>query len=898
MRPDGAVGAVRQLCLIAFEANPAAPPDYNRETGFSPIEQMAIDPKLLARVTERLKAKDLVAFIGAGMSAPCYPSWTNLLKGLISKIRDNEAARKEALDALDKGDSLYAAAVLHHEFRGSALAGHLKEVFNRSAAKSPEIAEARYALLKDLPFRAFFTTNYDHFLHDGRDVSNRQNASAAVLTDGGRVFKLHGDAADPESMVLSPLHYATVRNNPSVEKLMEAAAAGNSFLFLGYGLGDDNVRAWLERTCLHLKQSATPQHFALVDVNKWSAIKRDLYRELYSIEFIPADLAEDGYPDIGAFLQELRQQFGRKQAVSFGTRQDKDLERWYVDPAVIEIVDKEPVRKSLDAELDAWLADDSADLLVLLGEFGTGKSSFAKRVLDRVYKVGRRVPVLIELRHFPSGGSKDSLFANAAGSAARDLELANREGSLVVILDAFDEMGRAPDNTVNDSFERLRSIVEGRAKVIVTSRKEMFLREEDEPTGFRRVDDQGKVIARHVRKLYLQLFDPGRITEAFAKLGKLDVLRSIEPLPKLMNLASRPVLLDLIARHDEPFTAETRLQDLYERYIQKMLARGNDALETRRRKFAERLAWEIQNSDAGAMPANKVAELAREYGTPEFQDLVRSRSLLVREGNDYAFAHPSFREYLVARQLAHEPKLKACKLTDATIGFLRDLWRWPPPLPVEHGAGDYAGMVRIPAGPFIYGAGDKPGDAYVALTDQAFWMDRNPVTNEEYLEFLRKTDRKDHTNWIDHKHNQISEKLQLKDPQFRDHPVVGVTWFGADAYAKAQGKFLPTELQWERAARGEDGREYPWGDGYDDAKCNVITGGTTPINQYKAGASPYGCLDMAGNVWEWTATDWEAYKVLLGGSWLNGPLVARCAYRYRDFPLYAYNDIGFRCART
>ncbi len=87
------------------------------------------------------------------------------------------------------------------------------------------------------------------------------------------------------------------------------------------------------------------------------------------------------------------------------------------------------------------------------------------------------------------------------------------------------------------------------------------------------------------------------------------------------------------------------------------------------------------------------------------------------------------------------------------------------------------------------------------------------------------------------------------------NPVVWVTWDDACAYGKWCGKRLPTEAQWEKAARSTDGRRYPWGNNWDGNKCNVSGRGTTPVGAYPEGTSPYGCQDMAGNVWEWVA-DW------------------------------------------
>jgi formylglycine-generating enzyme required for sulfatase activity len=201
-------------------------------------------------------------------------------------------------------------------------------------------------------------------------------------------------------------------------------------------------------------------------------------------------------------------------------------------------------------------------------------------------------------------------------------------------------------------------------------------------------------------------------------------------------------------------------------------------------------------------------------------------------------------------------------------------------------------MVFVPAGHFLMGEVDIEQNPCRTVTLDAFWIYKNDVTVAQYRKFCQATGR------------------QMPQPPGwgwkDDHPVVNVTLENAEAYCRWAGMALPTKAQWEKAARGTDGRRYPWGNEWDPGKlcCSVgqHRGSTAPVGSYPAGASPYGCMDMAGNVWQWCA-DWYGNPasrqdyVLRGGSWnYNFEIFFRCGSRGVTGPVSRDGGPGFRCA--
>ena len=198
------------------------------------------------------------------------------------------------------------------------------------------------------------------------------------------------------------------------------------------------------------------------------------------------------------------------------------------------------------------------------------------------------------------------------------------------------------------------------------------------------------------------------------------------------------------------------------------------------------------------------------------------------------------------------------------------------------------------------------------------WIDRFEVDLYEvrtghYAEFLARTNRPAPWQW---------ETVDLK--QHQDRPVIGVSWFDADAYCRWQGKRLPTEAEWEKAARGTDGRLFPWGNQIpSDRAANFGLGARfsysqalVPVQQYETGRSPYGLYQMAGNAGEWVA-DWYgaayydtsqqknpsgpdqgSFRVVRGGSWSDLPKYLLTYGRFKLLPETGNSYTGFRCARA
>lgn len=185
-------------------------------------------------------------------------------------------------------------------------------------------------------------------------------------------------------------------------------------------------------------------------------------------------------------------------------------------------------------------------------------------------------------------------------------------------------------------------------------------------------------------------------------------------------------------------------------------------------------------------------------------------------------------------------------------------------------------MIEIPEGDY------KSGPSKKTVKVQKFSIDTNEVTNAQYKEVVK----------------------EFEIPAGKEkHPVAEISYFDAEAYCKAVGKRLPTFNEWEKAARGTDGRNYPWGDNFEKGRANTLEAGkngSDPVGSYPKGKSAYGVMDMAGNLWEWVDA-WDSaekkYRLSMGGSYFDDEGMAKVYAVLKSIPDDQHEYVGFRCAK-
>ncbi|MFN8486319.1 MAG: SUMF1/EgtB/PvdO family nonheme iron enzyme [Caldilineaceae bacterium] len=355
------------------------------------------------------------------------------------------------------------------------------------------------------------------------------------------------------------------------------------------------------------------------------------------------------------------------------------------------------------------------------------------------------------------------------------------------------------------------------------------------------------------------------------------------------------------------------------------------------------MQFEITDEAAITLAHEFYAALADQY--PVDAALAEARKAIFTQGNDIEWGTPVlylrapdgqlFDWAAVAAQPAPvvepapmpPPERKAPPIVTTTPPPVKPA---PPAEPAAGATSQIEGItfVYVPAGEFTMGSDNGSDDEKPAhkVNLPGFWIMKTPVTNAQYRAFVAAGDYEQKTYWTAagwqwRTKEQITQPRYWDDKQWNgaDYPVVGVSWYEASAYTRWLATTtkltiaLPTEAQWEKAARGTDGRIYPWGNNAPNDQLlnyNNYVKHTTAVGRYPQGVSPYGCLDMAGNVWEWTSSLQQPYpykaddgrensdsanhRVVRGGDFDD--LAVRCAVRYGNFPDFrgGYLDVGFR----
>ena len=642
--------------------------------------------------------------------------------------------------------------------------------------------------------------------------------------------------------------------------------------------------------------------------------------------------------------------------------EESELARYYVDLGCVRYsyddqgqVVGEDRYKPMDEYVDAWLKEQAAERnhISILGDYGTGKTSFCRQYAA---KQGRRwladpdrerIPILINLREYTKTLKVDSLITDALvnqygvqGATFEAFTRYNADGKLLIFFDGFDEMAqRTGMRTAVDNFWELAQVVVPGSKIILTCRTPYFRTHHEAETLLRGQMGQkpgfSEITGFLLAADYIDLRERPNFEivhlEPFTDRDVQAVLRArfpdrwepfwqqIQRIYNLPDLARRPVLLDMIVqtlpdiKEGETINAARLYQKCTGLWLERELAKERTLLTSDdRRLFAEELAMEMLRTGELTIHYSRIPAQVKAHFRLEkaeeidyFEADVRTCNFLNRDdAGHYAFIHKSFMEFFAASRL-HRLMLDERATEDGPVSineevrfFLNNLFALQPrsepgpPFDGAHGK-PYEppdGFVWVPPGEFILGAeGELPSQ--ITRLERGFFAARTPVTNAQYACFVAETGREPPKHW----------KGARPPAELADHPVVYVTWHDAVAYAGWAGARLPTEQEWEMAARGYDGREYPWGE-WAEGRCNTEETGigkTSPVGQFSPGGdSPYGLQDAAGNVWEWTATEMkigdDVLRVLRGGSFRFDRHHARCAYRHWGFPSTVWGRYGFR----
>ena len=639
--------------------------------------------------------------------------------------------------------------------------------------------------------------------------------------------------------------------------------------------------------------------------------------------------------------------------------------------------EKEPL--DLQQQFIKWLQNNGTSHLSLLGNFGTGKTVFCRRMqyeLLKNYQVKDRIPVLITLREQKGVKLPQMISSIMNDMGLRHLDYPafctlNRLGKFVVLIDGFDEMATyATFDEMQDNFLELAVLAEGKAKVMLTCRTHYFEHQKKEELVLSLPDFISE--RPEFQVLYLNPFTRLQIEAYLDRVRELyqdkqQVLDKMDQLPKLRELMEIPVLLDLILKVFNDlieFEEDISLAKVYflvaNGWAKSEKGKGHlkNLSVAEVLSFMRELAWQMLQDDRLDINFKTLRSETKKkfekkiqidtHNLDAFYGEIKTCTFLTRDSlGNYKFAHKSFMEYFAAAYLVpllRENKAPETGLNNEIREFMHQMLKGenyhdekyrlkgdPPegmvrkegdPFTFIHDKDD-SEMVWIPPGPFIAGGeydGDEKPTRIMNLPEGAF-LDKYPVTNAQYARFLNETGRcKEEWLDLDGKYKTEESRIQRGKngftvvPTFEHHPVNFVSFKGAKAYADWVGKEMVSEWVWEKAGRGIDGRTYPWGDELDWKKCNYsehwakqgdrsekMEVRITPVKQFSNFGSLFGCMDLSGNLFEWTIDVWgkdNVQRVVRGGCFSFGRDYVRLPDRNSYDITNRYNFIGFRLSRT
>ncbi|OQA20006.1 MAG: Serine/threonine-protein kinase PrkC [bacterium ADurb.Bin363] len=367
-----------------------------------------------------------------------------------------------------------------------------------------------------------------------------------------------------------------------------------------------------------------------------------------------------------------------------------------------------------------------------------------------------------------------------------------------------------------------------------------------------------------------------------------------------------------VLKEPEKTSEETPLEEETEEVMEE-----EEVIPSQKEDLRERLPdKEVEEIKTDEM-VDEVEGTSEEEQDGDGEDEQKKYKIELRERKLQAIIPPPKRKKKIrAEDIINKPKEKIIKPPKSFESILKP---FGPKLPssIIHPKDD-AEMIHIPSGVFMMGSDDSEDDnPKTRVYLYSYYIDKYPVTNFRYNIFLQETNYTEPEDWN-------------YSPQTAEHPVIGIDWEDARAYADWSGKRLPTEAEWEKAARGTDERIYPWGNEWDKYKCNnwnmddpdIVEKmldienerGTTPVGCFSSGVSPYGLMDIAGNVSEWCSDTYKSplvsgtlkkreeekdIKICRGGSW-RGVLINyfKVCHRRKSVYYETFDDVGFRCCQT